>query len=150
MDFQVEKIDIKKMKEKYDTILQNTDEDDAYNEAMVLLQQLIDTVKTIPIILDDWSAKADELGWSYDGVPPIILDYIDECIGEGEVGEDTMANDIIAMFETGSLKGLVNADGEIDKKLLEGFTKKRTKELKKKRVQATKMQPSVEPDDSVF
>lgn len=149
--FQVEKIDIKALHTRYLKAAATQDKEAASVMAMELMQDLIDTIKTIPAILENWANQVDELGLTYDNIPPIVIDYIDEEIGNGRIKPESMEKDIIRLFEKGCFKGLITDDGEIDPKVLAVFTQKRQRDLNKQkarvaRIQKTSSRPQAEDD----
>ena len=150
--FQVEKINVKELNERYLQALQEKDKEVASELAMKLMQDLLDTVKTIPAVLENWSDSIKSAGLDYDNIPPIVIDYIDDEIGYNRIKVATMEKDIIALFEKGCLKGLIK-DGEIDSDVLASFTKKRQRDLNKQKARLARMKKTEKTEtieDDVF
>ena len=145
--FQVEKINVQELNARYLKASEEKDAGIASEIILGLMQELLDTVKTIPVILEDWSNSINNAELTYDNIPPIVIDYIDEEIGYGNINPETMEKDIIALFEQGCLKNLIK-DGEINSEALALFTKKRQRDLNKQkaRLARTKKAPKIEDD----
>jgi hypothetical protein len=87
--------------------------------------------------VENWDNKVAALSVvDIEKIPPSIIDYID---AQAEAGKINNAKDILALFETGELKGIVVND-EIDPKILAAFEKKHHKGTGK----------ALTPDDEVF
>jgi len=144
--FQVEKINIQELHARYLKAAQEKD------PAMVmeLMQDLIDAVKTLPAILESWANKAEQLELSYDDIPPMVIDYIDEEIGYGRIKPETMETDIVKLFEKGCFKGLITEDGEINSKVLGMFAQKRQRDLNKQKARIARAKKNQKIEDDVF
>ena len=157
MSLQVEKIDLQDLKDKYHKILQETDEEKAREGTVELMQTLLDSAKTIPVILDKWIEQAEKKDFNLDGIPPIVLDYIDDQIIDRGLLEEELQPEIIKMFESGSLKGIFSKNGEINQEALASWTKQRQAELEKQKYKIAQTQSgqeasslSVDDDDDIF
>lgn len=148
--FQVEKVNVKDLHARYLRAKEEQDAEAASLMVMELMQELVETIKTIPAILEDWNNQADALQLSFDNIPPIVIDYIDEEIGYGRIKSETMEQDIINLFEKGCLKGLINEEGEIDNTVLTNFTKKRQRDLNKQKARLARMKKNKPIEDDVF
>jgi len=140
MSFQVEKIDLQELKDKYHKVLQETNEDRAREETVDLIQILLDSAKTIPVIVDKWITQTETMNLGLDGVPPAVLDYIDDQIIERGLLEEELQPAIIEMFESGSLKKIFDKNGKINQEALDTWTQQRQVELEKQKYKIAKTQ----------
>jgi hypothetical protein len=126
MAFQIEKIDVKGLNEQLVALTKHVQEnnDQRYAVAMEIVETVTDIANTVSDVVKKWDDATDKAGLNYDDMPSSVLDYIDDLITEDKIKS---AQDIIALFETGDLAGIIDSNNQINKERLAAFEKKISK-----------------------
>lgn len=105
--------------------------EDAYlahhQEIVVFMQEALNDLRQISELFDEWNTEIDENNLVIEQITPVMIDYIDKKITDGQISS---VKDIIALFETGEMKGLITADDTIDTEAVAAFEKKYLKQTK--------------------
>ena len=76
---------------------------------MSALENVEDYIGALSDTILKWDDQIESEGLNYADFPPSVVDYIDELIAADKIKS---AQDIIALFETGELKGIVADDNK--------------------------------------
>ena len=133
MTHHIEKIDIKALEGQWNSLVElvNKNDDKRHVVAMEIVEHVTDISNTVTDIVTRWDADIEKADLDYQGMPAAVLDYIDELIAVDKLKN---AQDIIALFETGELRGIVDANNQIDKEALAVFERKIKKTVDNKPV----------------
>ena len=116
MSFHVDKVDLQDIKERYDALLQEQDQDIAQQRITQLLQILVDTAKTLPDMLDKWEAQASSIGLDDVDLPQSVYEYIDDYLID--IPRDNTLAEVLQLFNKEPLKSIYKKNGELDQDTL--------------------------------
>lgn len=145
MSFHVDKVDLQDIKERYDALLQEQDQDIAQQRITQLLQILVDTAKTLPDMLDKWEAQASSIGLDDVDLPQSVYEYIDDYLID--IPRDNTLAEVLQLFSKEPLKSIYKKNGELDQDALIAWEKS-TVEKEKYRLARTQASRATIDDDA--